>query len=74
MAGNSVPNQLSNLRPIIIAMMKREGRSLKVCEVGNHPIKGRFELHHTRYESATYKDLRIACSKCNHAPENVLLT
>src|SRR5215204_4884884 len=27
-------------------------------------------LHHTKYEGATYYDLRIVCTKCNNAPEN----
>ena len=59
------------LRLIIIAMMKQEGRSFENCELCGAPTNGRPEIHHTKYDGATYYDLRITCSKCNHAPINV---
>ncbi len=71
MAGKSVENQIGNLKPIIVAMMRREGRDFDTCELCGKPTNGRPELHHTKYEGATYRDLRIVCSACNHAPENV---
>lgn len=61
-------------RYLIRAMMKQEGRDLRWCEVGKHRITGRTELHHTKYEGATYQDLSVCCSPCNHKKENVLLT
>jgi hypothetical protein len=65
-------NTTSYLRWIIIAMMKREGRNFRKCEVGGEAIPpGKFNIHHEKYEGATYRDLKIACAKCNHAPENV---
>jgi hypothetical protein len=70
MAGLSVENQLSHLRPIILAMMRREGRNFKWCELGHHPLKGRLTLHHTKYEGATYYDLQIACYSCQMKAEN----
>lgn len=67
-------NQIENLRPYILAMMKEEGRNFEQCELGGEPIpKGKFDIHHTKYDGATYYDLRIVCRKCNHAPENCLL-
>lgn len=69
---NSVVYKLEKwFREIIIAMMKRDGRDFTFCEVGKHRIKGRFDLHHMKYEGATYYDLQVSCRKCNTAPENV---
>lgn len=57
---------------LILSMMKLEGRNFEQCELCPTSIpKGKFSLHHTRYEGATYYDLRIVCQKCNHAPANV---
>ena len=59
------------MKIIVRAMMKREGRSFQYCEVGKHPIEGKKgDIHHEKYEGATYRDLKIACRKCNNAPEN----
>jgi hypothetical protein len=75
MSGLSVENQLSHIRPYVIAMMKAEGRDFGRCELGGEPIPpGKFDIHHTKYEGATYADLRIVCRSCNHRPENVLLS
>jgi hypothetical protein len=74
MAGKSVENQLSHIRPYVVALMQREGRDFTKCELGGEDIpEGQYEIHHTKYDGATYYDLRIVCRKCNHAPENVLL-
>lgn len=67
-------NRLSTLRDIVVAMMRRDGRDFSYCEVGKHPIEGKFDIHHTKYEKATYADLRIVCRKCNTAPENRFLS
>jgi hypothetical protein len=59
------------LRLIIRAMFKRDGRNFRICELCGGPIPfGRFQLHHTKYDGATYYDLRIVCRKCNNAPLN----
>ncbi len=50
--------------------MRKEGRDPKVCELCGGSTKGRPNLHHTKYKSAAYKDLKIACTKCNNAQEN----
>lgn len=69
---NSKYNQLDNLRPVILAMMKEEGRNLEQCEECTQPIPvNEYEIHHTKYEGATYYDLLIVCRKCNRAPHNV---
>lgn len=63
-----------DMKALIHAMMKREGRDFAYCEVGNHAItNGKFDLHHTKYEGATYYDLQISCRKCNLQAENKLL-
>jgi len=67
-------NVLGNLYPLVIAMMENEGRDFSVCELcGTDIADGEFEIHHTKYEGATYYDLRISCRRCNRLPENCLL-
>jgi hypothetical protein len=74
MAGNAAANQIEHLRPYIIALMKREGRDFTRCELAPHDIEpGKYEIHHTKYEGATYYDLRIVCKPCNRKAENCLL-
>lgn len=64
----------STFRELIIAMMKRDGRNFAQCELCHAKIpKGKFQLHHTKYEGATYYDLRIVCGKCNLSKENCFL-
>jgi hypothetical protein len=64
-----------HFREIIRAMMKRDGRDFNQCELCPVYIPdGKYEIHHTKYEGATYYDLRIVCSSCNHKPENCLLS
>jgi hypothetical protein len=72
--GLSKYNQLENMRPIIISMMEDEGRDFTTCELCHEDIlANKYDLHHTRYEGATYYDLLIVCRKCNTAPENTYL-
>jgi hypothetical protein len=59
------------MRLLVRAMMKRDGRNFKVCELCRKPITGKFDLHHTKYEGATYRDLLIVHRRCNLLPENV---
>jgi hypothetical protein len=74
MAGKSVENQIEHLRPYIIAMMKRDGRDFTKCELNGEDIpEGEFILHHTKYDGATYKDMKIVCRSCNNKAENQLL-
>lgn len=64
-------NTTSYLRWIILAMMKREGRDFTKCELCGDPIpKGKHQIHHTKYDGATYYDLRIVDAKCNMASQN----
>jgi hypothetical protein len=69
--------QIDNFHPqfsyILWAMLKRDGRDRKWCEVGKHPLEGIPTLHHTKYDGATYYDLLISCFKCQMQPENKLL-
>lgn len=63
--------RLNNLRPIIIALMESQGRDFKICELCLEPISGNsFDIHHTKYNGATYYDLLIVCRKCNTATHN----
>lgn len=72
---NSTANALGDLRDVVVAMMKREGRDFTHCEVGDHSIaNGKYDIHHTKYKGATYYDLQIACRKCNTAQENRFLS
>lgn len=74
MAGCSTDNQIAHLRPYILYLMEREGRDFTTCELCGDDIEdGRFIIHHTRYEGATYYDLRIVCASCDKQPENRLL-
>lgn len=53
-------------------MIRRDERDFTKCELCGAAIPdGKFDLHHTKYEGAGYKDMLIVCKKCNHAPENV---
>jgi hypothetical protein len=75
MSGKSVENKISNLRPYILFLMEQEGRDFTQCELCPAPIpEGEYEIHHTRYDGATYYDLRIVCRSCNHKEENCLFT
>lgn len=73
---NSYENQFfPAFRALIVTMLKRDGRNFEQCELCPARIpKGKFNIHHTKYDGATYQDLRIVCGKCNHAPENVGLS
>lgn len=74
MAGKSVENQIANLRPYIIFLMQQEGRDFTKCELCGRSIPlGTHEIHHTKYDGATFRDLRIVCRSCNHLAENKLL-
>jgi hypothetical protein len=75
MNGKSKENNFHpQLSYIIWAMLRRDGRNIAFCELGNHQLKGRPTLHHTRYEGATYFDLQIACFSCQNKKENKLLS
>lgn len=60
-----------NLRPLIVSLMETQGRNFNICELCNaHIPKGNYNIHHTKYEGATYYDLRIVCRKCDKQPAN----
>lgn len=68
----SKDNQLGNLRPIVIALMKSTDRDFNTCEQCNkHIPDGKFDIHHTKYNGATYYDLQIVCRSCNLTGDNV---
>lgn len=59
------------LKPLILAMLKNDGRDFTKCEFcGTDIPKGKYIVHHTKYDGATYHDLRIICFKCDKQPEN----
>lgn len=59
------------MRELVRAMMKRDGRNFLQCELCPAIIpEGKYQLHHMKYEGATYYDMRIVCGKCNNAPIN----
>lgn len=67
----SYDNQLLQLRDIVIGLMKEEGRDFRTCEYCGDAIPaGKFQLHHMKYDGATYHDLMIVCQPCNVRPEN----
>lgn len=51
-------------------MMHRDGRNFEKCELCGGSTNERPNIHHIKYDGATYSDLMIVCSKCNAAPEN----
>ena len=70
--GKAKYNMIENLRPYILYLMRQEGRDFTKCELCPATIpEGKYEIHHTKYEGATYYDLRIVCRRCNKAPINV---
>jgi hypothetical protein len=74
MVGKSSDNQISHLRPYILFLMRQERRDFSRCELCPALIpNGEYEIHHTKYEGATYCDLRIVCRSCNKKAENCLL-
>lgn len=71
---NSQDNQLHSIREYVVFLMEQEGRITDntICEYCLEPCPGnKWEIHHTKYEGATYYDLMVVCRKCNRAPENV---
>lgn len=74
MTGLAKHNQIEHLRPYILFLMSKEGRDFTECELCEDDIEdGGFEIHHIRYEGATYYDLRIVCRGCNRKAENLML-
>jgi hypothetical protein len=46
--------------------MRQERRDFSRCELGGEKIEdGQYEIHQTKYQGATYYDLRIVCRSCN---------
>lgn len=71
---NSTEHKLHpELRHLIRSMMIAEGRDLTTCENCDSTIRyfDHLDIHHDKYEKATYYDLRILCRKCNNQPELV---
>lgn len=54
----------------IWAIWRSEGKEFNICELCGKFTK-KPEIHHTKYEGSTIKDLIIACRKCQMKPENV---
>lgn len=75
MAGKSKEHELSYyMRILVNSKLRREGRDFSKCEECGDPIpEGKHQLHHTKYDGATLKDIRIVDAKCNQKPENKLL-
>lgn len=65
------PDRKEDIRKYLIATLEHQGRDFGVCELCDSLIPPKkFVLHHTKYDGATIKDIRIACQKCNLLPEN----
>lgn len=72
--GKSLDFQLGHLREIVIELLRQQHRLFDKCEICNDPIpKGKFDLHHTKYEGATINDLLIVCRACNVSQQNKFL-
>lgn len=61
----------SEMRSYVLALMERDKRDFTTCEYCYKPTNGKWEIHHTKYEGATYYDLMIVCRSCNRIGENV---
>lgn len=59
------------MRRIVKALLKSQGRDLTTCESCGK--KGKMTLHHSKYEGATIKDIQVLCFKCNLKEENKFL-
>lgn len=74
--GKAAVNQLSHLRPYIIQMMINEGRldetKNAICELCLE-LAVPYEIHHTKYDNATYYDLLVVCRSCNRKKDNCYL-
>lgn len=71
--GNSEQYGLSRqMKDYVVLLMEQDGRNFDKCEQCfiNIP-KGKYQIHHTKYEGATYYDLQIVCNNCNHKSENI---
>lgn len=75
MAGKSYENQFARqMRIIVTAKLKQDGRDFTQCELCPAKIPpGKHQLHHTKYDGATYVDIKIVCRSCNNKAENKLL-
>lgn len=65
---------LNHIRKYIVALAIRDGRDLGTCEMCGSSTNDKPVFHHTKYEGATYYDLKIACTRCNTQKENQLLS
>lgn len=62
------------MRKIVLSMMKRYGRDFTKCQLCPTIIPaGKHQIHHTKYEGATYRDLLIVCRSCNNSAINKFL-
>lgn len=67
----SIAHRLSRqMREIVLTMMRKEGRDFTRCQLCPARITGAPDIHHTKYDGATYYDLLLVCRKCNSASEN----
>ena len=63
------------MRAYVLLLLERQGRDFNVCEYCSELIpNGKWELHHTRYDKATLKDIMIVCKSCNRIGVNVGLS
>jgi hypothetical protein len=71
----SKDNVINNvLRQIVVQLMEELHYDFNTCEQCKCYIPdGKFQIHHTKYEGATFLDLQIVCQPCNLKPENRFL-
>ena len=62
----------ASIKQYILAIFRKQGKNFNKCQLCKKEIKnGRFELHHTKYEKATIKNIKIVCHRCNTHPMNI---
>lgn len=72
--GKSMDRSLRQLRHLVVSLMREQGRDVNHCELCDAFIRdGNWELHQTKDDNATFRDLRVVCTTCHTARDNPLL-
>jgi hypothetical protein len=72
--GKSVEHQLKQMRHLVVCVLQQQGRDFSKCELCAADIPdGKYDLHHTKYEGATIRDVAIVCRACNLSRQNKFL-
>lgn len=60
------------MRLYIKSVFEKQGKNMNICELCGKQTE-RTVLHHTKYDNANIKDIKIICYSCNLKKENVNL-